>query len=115
MGNSQSRKARGKLSPRDGIPYQTVSRLPVANQVFLLTLARRVAARDLLPRGDTPETALPLRTQETRGWDRGGDKMHCTWGERTSPSTWSPELLVSEKGTKRRPNRVCALVEHLRT
>jgi len=26
---------RGKLSPRDGIPYRTASRLPVANQVFL--------------------------------------------------------------------------------
>ena len=36
-GNSQSRKARGKLGPRDGILYQTMSRLPVANQVFLET------------------------------------------------------------------------------
>ena len=35
MGDSQSWKARGKLSPRDGILYQTASRLPVANQVFL--------------------------------------------------------------------------------
>ena len=34
-GDSQKWKARGKLSPRDSIPYQTVSRLPVANQVFL--------------------------------------------------------------------------------
>ena len=34
-GNSQSQKARGNLSPRDGILYQIVSRLPVANQVFL--------------------------------------------------------------------------------
>ena len=35
VGDSQSRKARGKLGPRDGIPCQTASRLPVANQVFL--------------------------------------------------------------------------------
>ena len=35
VGNSQRWKARGKLSPRDGIPYQTASRLPVAYQVFL--------------------------------------------------------------------------------
>ena len=28
-------EARGKLGPRDGIPYQTASRLPVANQDFL--------------------------------------------------------------------------------
>ena len=34
-GDSQSQKARGNLSPRDGILYQIVSRLPVANQVFL--------------------------------------------------------------------------------
>ena len=34
-GGSQSRKARGNLGPRDGILHQTVSRLPVTNQVFL--------------------------------------------------------------------------------
>ena len=34
-GTSQSRKARGNLGIRDGILYQTVSRLLVANQVFL--------------------------------------------------------------------------------
>ena len=34
-GNSQSQKARGNLGPRDGILHQTVSRLPVTNQVFL--------------------------------------------------------------------------------
>ena len=33
--DSQSWKARGSLSPRDGILHQIVSRLPVANQVFL--------------------------------------------------------------------------------
>ena len=35
VGDSQSQKARGNLSPRDGILHQIVSRLPVANQVFL--------------------------------------------------------------------------------
>ena len=35
VGNSQSLKARGNLCPRDGILYQTVSRLPITNQVFL--------------------------------------------------------------------------------
>ena len=34
-GRQQPEQERGKLSPRDGILYQTVSRLPVANQVFL--------------------------------------------------------------------------------
>ena len=35
MGDSQSQKAKGNLGPRDGILHQTVSRLPVAKQVFL--------------------------------------------------------------------------------
>ena len=34
-GGSQSWKARGNLGPRDVIIQQTVSTLPVANQVFL--------------------------------------------------------------------------------
>ena len=34
-GDSQSRKARGNLGPRDSILHQTVSRLPVANHIFL--------------------------------------------------------------------------------
>ena len=34
VGDSQIRKARGKLVPRDSIPYQTTSRPPVANQAF---------------------------------------------------------------------------------
>ena len=49
-GDSQSRKVRGKLGSRDGIPYQPASRLPIANQVFLgslmVTSIRRVTARD---------------------------------------------------------------------
>ena len=32
VGDSQNRKARGKLGPRDGILYQTANRLPVPNQ-----------------------------------------------------------------------------------
>ena len=35
VGESQSQKVRGNLGPRDSILHQTVSRLPVANQVFL--------------------------------------------------------------------------------
>ena len=34
-GDSQSRKARGTLCPRHSILHQTVSRLPVANHIFL--------------------------------------------------------------------------------
>ena len=58
VGRSQSQKARGKLGPRDGILYQTASRLPVANNwnPGQLTSIRTVAARDHLPRGDTRDT-----------------------------------------------------------
>ena len=34
-GRAGARRQGGKLGPREGILYQTVSRLPVANQVFL--------------------------------------------------------------------------------
>ena len=34
-GGRQPESARGKLGPRDGILYPTVSRLPIANPVFL--------------------------------------------------------------------------------
>ena len=34
-GRRQPEQERGNLGPRDGILYQTVSRLPIANQVFL--------------------------------------------------------------------------------
>ena len=35
VGDSQNQKARGKLGPRDGIPYQTANRLPVSKQDIL--------------------------------------------------------------------------------
>ena len=34
-GRQQPEQERGNIAPRDGIPYQTVSRLPVVNQVLL--------------------------------------------------------------------------------
>ena len=42
------------------------------------------------------------------GRNGGGDKSQ----RRRSPSTWSPEMLGTWKGTKRRPNRVCTFVKH---
>ena len=81
-GDSQSRKVRGNLGPREGILHQTVSRLPVANQVFLgpwtVDIARRVAVRDQLPRGDTRHTRerSPCAPRKPRGWERGDGKMH---------------------------------------
>ena len=39
-----------------------------------------------------------------------GEVIRCTahLGRVRSPSTWSPELLGPGKGTKHRPNQVCA-------
>ena len=76
-GDSQSWKARDNLSPRDGILHQTVIRLPVTNEVFLGSWtvdicqeghSQRLAAQR---RHGTPETALPLHTQETEGLGPG--------------------------------------------
>jgi len=49
-----------------------------------LTSSGRVAARDLLPRGDTRHLRQHPRCapRKLRGWDGGGDKTHRpTWGE----------------------------------
>ena len=88
MGDSQSRKARGKLGLRDGVLQQTVSRLPIANQVFLgfWTVDIRQEGRS---QRSSPERRpiVHLRRQsrcaprKPSGWDGGGDKMpRPTWG-----------------------------------
>ena len=69
-GGSQSWKARGNLGPRDGILYQTASRLPVANQVFLGSwrvdihqegCSQKISSPE--ETHSTPETALLLHSQ----------------------------------------------------
>ena len=122
VGNSQSQKARGNLSPKDGILHQTASRLPVANQVFLGSWMV-----DICQEGCSLRSACQRRhtahlrqhscgaPRKQSGWDRRGDQMHHTPGIVHSPNTWSPELLGPGKGTKLRPNWVCAFVEYPRT
>jgi len=71
-GHSQSWKARGKLSPRDGIPYQTANGLPVANQNFLgfwmvdiqWEGCSQISAAQKRHKG-TPKMGAPAATQET--------------------------------------------------
>ena len=89
-GGRQPEPERGKLGPRDGIPYQNVSRLPVANQVYLGSWVV-----DIHREGHSQRSALQrIPTAHLRwhsccaprklsSWDQGGDKMHCTWGECT--------------------------------
>ena len=108
---------RGKLGPRGGIPYQTANRLPVSNQRLPEILD------GWYPLGGSQlETSYPAETQGTHdrrvrgnwGWDHGGDKVHCTWGECTRQA---PDCMSCSggEGTKRRPNRVCTFVEYQKT
>jgi len=69
-GDSQSWKARGNFSPRDGILHQTGNRLPFANHVFLgywtVDICQEGCNLRSAPQRrhiDTPETALWWRIQ----------------------------------------------------
>ena len=84
-GNSQSLKGRGKLGPRDGILYQTASRLPVANQFFLgsWTVDIHQEGRSQRSVPQRRHTAHLRRCshcapRKPNGWDQVGDKMHCS-------------------------------------
>ena len=83
-GESQSQKARGKLGLIDGILYQTASRLPVANQIFLGSWTVDIyqegrSQRSAPQRGHT--ALLGGRShcvpRKLSGWDGGGEKTHC--------------------------------------
>ena len=77
MGNSQGWKARGNLGPRDSILYQTASRLPVANQVFLGSWTV-----DIRWEGHSQRSAPQRRHMaHLTGWDGGGDKTQLPPGE----------------------------------
>ena len=64
VGSSQSQKVRDNLGPRDGILHQTVSRLPVTNEVFLGSWTVDICQKSEISSPEethgTPETALPL-------------------------------------------------------
>ena len=80
-GASQSWKERGKLGP---IPYQTASRLAVTNQVFLGSWTVDIhqegrSQRSAPQKRHTAHLRCSCVCRKLSGWDRGGDKMHCTW------------------------------------
>ena len=108
MTGSQSRKERGNLGPRDDILYQTVSRFPVANHVFLGSwmVGIHQEGRSQRSAPQRRHTAhLRWRSHCTprklRGWNWGGDKMHCTEGEcaRQAPGCLSCSDLGGEQNT----------------
>ena len=77
MADSQSWKARGKLGPRDGILYQTVSRLPVANQDLLGSWMV-----DIRREGHSQRSAPQRRHMaHLRGWGGRSDKTQLPSGQ----------------------------------
>ena len=82
-----------------------------------LISTKRVTAKDQLSREDAWHTWDSAPTAHPGNQLAGTrEVIRCTalLGRVCSPSTWSPELLGLGKGTKRRPNQVCAFVEHPR-
>ena len=100
-------RRQGAISaPETIIPHQTVSRLPVANHVFLgYWLA------DICQEGRSLRSAPQRRHMAHLRWyscsapgsgqDQGGDETHGPPGTVRSPRTWLPELLGPGKGKKR--------------
>ena len=82
-GGSQSQKTRGNFSPRDGILHQTVSRLPVANQVFLGSWMTDICQEGLSQRS-APQRRRTAHLRQCShcaprtlsSWDWGGDETH---------------------------------------
>ena len=90
-GNSQRRKARGNLRPRDAILHQTVSRLPVANQVFLGSWTA-----DVRLEGCSQRSAPQRRHATERALSR------CAW--QTEPGTGEVIKMCSLPGTVSLPS-----------
>ena len=87
-GGCQPEPERGKLSPRDGIPYQTANRLPVSNQDFLGFWKVDISLEGCNQRSASQKRHMAhwrrarlLRPRKLSGWDWGGDKMHSPPGE----------------------------------
>ena len=100
----------------------TVRRFPVANKFFL-----GFWTVDICQKGHSLRSAPQMRHTAHLRWHSHGAprnraagigeviKTHRPPGIVNSPCTWSPELLRPGKGTKFRPNQVCAFVEYPKT
>ena len=95
-----ARAGRGQLRPQEALSTKLQAGF-VANQDFLGFWTVNICLRRCA--GCTP--------RKLSGRDWGGNKSQKPY----SPNTWSPELLGPGKGTKRRPNGVCAFEEYLST
>ena len=120
--NSQSQKTGGNLSPETA----SSTNLWAGSQLLTksswdpgqLTSARRVAAWDQLPKGDTQLTWDGALMAHRGNWAAGTrelNKMHNPPETVHWLGTWSPELPGPGKGTKCMPNLVCAFAEYPRS
>ena len=98
-------RGKGQTQPQRWHPYQRANRLPASNQRLPEILDDRHP-----PGGSQLESSSPEQTQET-GWDRGGEKAHCTRGE----CSWMPELLGQGRlRTQAQPSLShCGVLENL--
>ena len=102
----------GHLNPRDDILHQTVSRLPVTNQVFLGSWMVDIHQEGHSQRSGPHRRHMAHLRQRSctaprkpRDWDRGGDKTHSPAGRVRLPNTWSPELLRPGKAQNAGPTK----------
>ena len=104
---------RGKVSPRDSTPYQTVNRLPASNQRLPEILVGRHPPGGSQLESSSPEQkqGAPDRDSQKLRRDYGGENMCCTRGE----CSWLPELLRQGRHkTQPQPNLSrCGVLEHL--
>ena len=114
--DSQSLKEGAISAPETGILHQTVSRLPVANHIFLGSWMVNIcqeghSLRSAPQRRHTAHLRQCSRCAPRKPscWDGEVIKTHGPHGTVYSPSTWSPELLRPRKHTKHMPSGVCAL------
>ena len=123
-GDRQARTARargGNHSPREASSAKLQAG-SVANQDFLgfwtVDIRREGRSQRSAPQ-KRHTVSLRRRTccvsRKQSGWDRGGNKTHPLPGESALSKHLVLELLGPRKGTKCKPNRVCAFVEYLRT
>ena len=85
---ARARRQGANSAPETASLYQTVSRLPVANQVFLGSWMVDIHQEGCSQRS-APQRRHTVHLRQCshcaprklNGWDQGGDKPHCTWGE----------------------------------
>ena len=109
-GTSQSWKARGKLSPRDSIPYQTGSWLSATNQVFLGSRTADIhqegrSQRSAPQKRDMAHLSCSCAPRKPSGRGRGGAETHCAWGVCAGQALG--HLSCSDLGTARGAGTKC--------